>query len=127
MTSKASAWHARGNSSTLASTRSAIGDIASATITLDRTAPILRHIDFTADVTIAQGCRDLGRLFTGSVVRVSATAEELRAECSSSPALHEPMAGGFISTAGALDMIYALLREVGTPDHRMKLQGRVLC
>src|SRR5206468_1664744 len=97
--------------------------MTSAEIVLEVHAPAISDIDFTTEVIIALVHKDSGRVFTGYVVEAIADRDALRVTCSASPALQEPMTGQMVSKAPALDLIYALLRQAGIPDQRLRLQG----
>lgn len=100
----------------------ALNEIASANVVLDASAPAVGIIDFSAPVIIARG--GVGeRLFTGSAVQASSVGDELHVSCSSGPELREPLSGARVSRVGALQAMYALLRDSGFPDDRMQIQG----
>ena len=107
-----------------ATTNRALREMASATIYLDSTAPVVSEVDFTAEVVIGRGGTDpTRRLFTGSVVTARREGRMLRVDCMTSPALQDPMPGVWATTADRLDQIYALFRESGLPDERIYIEG----
>jgi hypothetical protein len=104
-------------------TNNAINTMASATIQLDARTHVLSDIDFTSEVVIARGDREVGRVFTGYVVEATTKGQVIELECQSSPSLREPMSGGRVSKTFPVDAIYAVLREGGVPESRMQLAG----
>lgn len=107
-----------------AKVRSSVGDMARASLVLDATAPVVRDIDFTAEVVVGHGgTAGARRLFTGFVTATVVRHDELTVQCASWPSLEDPMAGATVSRANNLDMLYALMRESGLPDDRICIEG----
>jgi hypothetical protein len=107
-----------------ATTSSAVGEMASATLYLDSAASVVSEVDFTAEVLIGRGGIDLSRrVFTGSVVTAQPEGPTLRVDCVAQPALQDPMPGAWVSTAHPLDGLHALLRESGLPEERISIEG----
>ena len=105
------------------STKNSINEMASATLELDPRSRVLADIDFASQVILARGHRDAGRVFTGYTVEVMPGDQHVTVECQGNPALHDPMSGGRISKAPAVDTIHAVLREAGVPEAGMQLHG----
>lgn len=101
--------------------RGAVGDMMTARVELDARSPIVARVDFTAEVVIATGDRDRGRLFTGFVADAAVDGDLIKVSCSAQPSMHEPLPTEMVSLAGPFDDLYALMREAGLPTARIRI------
>ena len=104
-------------------TNSQINAMASASLELNSRSPVVIDIDLTAEVVVARGDRDTGRIFTGFVIEASVDDTVITVTCEGHPALHDPMSGGRVSRTFPVDNIHTLLREGGLPEGRLQLAG----
>ena len=104
-------------------TNNQINAMASAHLELRAHAPVMSDVDFSSEVIVARGDRDVGRIFTGYVVEVAPRDQVVTVDCQSSPSLHDQMSGARISRTFPVDTIHAILRDAGLPDERLQLMG----